>query len=176
MCKPNIRRTASVNDWVIGTGSRQKSRQGYLVYVMRITQTTTFNQYWEDDFYQRKRPNLRGSKKQAFGDNVYFKDEAGQWNQLDSHHSYADGSPNPHNISHDTKADKVLLSIDYAYWGGSGPEIPSRFRRYDGYDICAIRGHKCWFPEELVNHFVDWFRSLDAKGYLCAPLDWRRTP
>ena len=28
--------------------------------------------------------------------------------------------------------DIVLLSKDYAYWGSSGPEIPSKFRDYDG--------------------------------------------
>ena len=133
----------------------------------------TFNEYWEDTRFQRKRPNLSGSKKQAFGDNIYFKNEADQWRQQDSHHSYPCGVPNANNIRNDTQTDRVLLSRDYAYWGGSGPEIPSKFRNYAGYDICAKRNHRSRLPEGLVNDFVAWFRSLDANGYLGAPLDWQ---
>lgn len=175
-CKPRIRRSASVGDWIVGTGSRSQNRQGFLVYVMRVTDTMTFNEYWENKRFRPKNPNLRGSKKQAFGDNIYFKDDAGKWHQQDSHHSYEDGTPNPDNIIRDTQADRVLLSTDYAYWGGSGPEIPQKFRDYGEYDICAKRNHKCWFPEEMVNDFVDWFRSLNKKGYLDEPLDWPNTP
>lgn len=175
-CKPNIRRSASIEDWIVGTGSSSQKRKGVLVYIMRVTETMTFNEYWKNKQFQQKKPNLRGSKKQAFGDNIYSKDEAGQWHQQNSHHSYEDGTLNPHNISRDTKTDRVLFSTDYAYWGGSGPEIPQKFRYYRGHDICAIRNHKCCFPEEMVNDFVDWFRSLNKKGYLDEPLDWPNTP
>ncbi|MCY3728169.1 MAG: hypothetical protein OXF97_04100 [Nitrospira sp.] len=176
-CKPKIRKTASIGDWIIGTGSSQNNRRGYLVHVMRVTETMTFNEYWENEWFQRKKPNLRGSKKQAFGDNIYYKkDGTDQWHQQDSHHSYRNGVPNPHNIVNDTQVDRILLSTDYAYWGGAGPKIPQIFRDYDGDDICAGRGHKRWFPESLGKDFVEWFRSLNATGYLGAPLDWARTP
>ena len=173
-CKPKIRATASIGDWVIGTGSSRNGRQGYLVFAMRVTETMTFNEYWKDERFQRKKPNMMGSTKQAFGDNIYFRDDAGHWQQQDSHHSYADGSSNPHNIRNDTKADRVLCSTDYAYWGRSGPKIPLQFRNYCGYDICcATQGHKCRFPNDLVTGFVAWFRSLKENGYLDAPLEWR---
>lgn len=175
-CKPNIRRSASIEDWIVGTGSSSQKRKGFLVYIMRVTETMTFNEYWKNKQFQQKKPNLRGSKKQAFGDNIYFKDEAGQWHQEDSHHSYEDGTPNRHNISRDTQADRILLSTDYAYWGGFGPEIPQKFRNYKGYDICGSRGHKNQFSENMVNDFVAWFRSLNKKGYLDEPLDWPNTP
>ena len=175
-CKPRIRRVGSVGDWIIGTDSRKKGRRGYLVYAMRVTETMTFNEYRQDERFHCKRPNLRGSKKQAFGDNIYFRDESGQWHQQDSHHSYKGGVPNPYNICRDTQADRVLLSTDYAYWGDSGPSIPHHFRDYNGYDICALRNHKCRFPEGLVKDFVAWIRSLGANGYRGVPSDWRRTP
>lgn len=175
-CKPIIRRVASAGDWIIGTGSSERNRRGFLVYAMRITETMTFNEYWVDERFRRKRPNLRGSKKQAFGDNIYFKDDPGHWHQQDSHHSYKGGAPNPHNIQNDTQTDRILLSTDYAYWGGSGSKIPPKFRDYDGFDICAMRNHKSQFPEGLINQFVAWFRSLDVNGYQGAPLDWPRTP
>ena len=175
-CKPEIRKHAKVGDWIIGTGSSQWNKEGYLVYVMLVSETLTFNEYWASARFRQQRPSLRGSKKQAFGDNIYFKDEKGQWHQEDSHHSYRDGSANPHNISHDTQADRVLISTDYAYWGDSGPQPPQNFRNYKGFDICAKRGHKCRFPEDMVRDFVAWLRTLDATGYLGDPVDWRNTP
>ena len=175
-CKLGIRRHASVGDWIIGTGSKTKGRHRHLVYAMRVSEAMTFNEYWEDDRFQRKKPNLRGSLKQAFGDNIYFQDSEGEWQQLNSHHSYGDGAPNPHNVRNDTQVDSVLLGTEYAYWGGLGPEIPHEFCDYEGLDICAGRGYKCKFPAALVNDFLAWFRSLDENGYLGTPLDWPETP
>ncbi len=175
-CKPDIRKVASVGDWVIGTGSSRRNKRGFLVYAMRVTEIMTFNEYWEDERFYRKRPNLRGSKKQSFGDNIYFKDDTDRWYQQDSHHSYCNGTLNPHNIRNDTRTDRILLSTDYTYWGGSRPEIPLRFRDYNGFDICAMRYHKSQFPEILVSDFITWLLSLDERGYLDAPLDWPRTP
>nr|VFJ63211.1 MAG: hypothetical protein BECKDK2373C_GA0170839_110424 [Candidatus Kentron sp. DK] len=177
-CKPRIRKAAKTGNWIIGTGSKQKqrNRQGFLVYVMRISETMTFNEYWSDERFRRKKPNLRGSKKQAFGDNIYFKDDDGDWQQQDSHHSYENGVLNPHNIKNDTQTDKVLIGEEFAYWGGSGPVIPQRFRDYNGIDICAGRNHKSRFPDELVAEFIEWFQSLKQTGYQGKPLDWTRTP
>ena len=174
-CKPNIRRTASIGDWIVGTGSAKRDRRGFLVFFMRVTEAMTFNDYWKDDRFRRKVPNLRGSKKQAFGDNIYFREATGHWCQQDSHHSYRDGKPNPHNIRNDTQMDRVLVSTDFAYWGGSGPEIPLQFGNFHRDDICAGRNHKCRFPRDLIDDFVTWVRSLGASGYCGAPLDWTRT-
>ena len=171
-CKPRIRKAASIGDWIIGTGSKLKGRERYLVYAMHVTETMTFNQYWKDERFQRKKPNLRGSLKQAFGDNIYFQDATGQWQQQDSHHSYPNGKSNPHNIKNDTQTDRILLSIEYTYWGGLGPKIPLQFSNNYELDILAGRGYKSHFPEKLVNDFLDWFHNLDANGYLGAPLDW----
>ena len=175
-CKPDIRKHAKVGDWIIGTGSRQSNRDGYLIYVMLVSETLPFDEYWKSSRFRQKRANLRGSKKQAFGDNIYSKDSRGEWHQEDSHHSYRDGSANSHNISHDTQVDRLLFSADYAYWGDSGPQIPQVFRNYEGFDICAKRGYKCRFPKDLVRGFIAWFRSLKALGYLGEPADWSKTP
>lgn len=173
-CKPNIRRVAALGDWVIGTGGSQNRRSGYLVYAMRINESLTFNEYWCDPRFIGKKPNLRGSRKQAFGDNIYFKDNTGQWHQSDSHHSYPRGVPNPFNITHDTQADRVLISSDYAYWGGVGPKIPEELRNFQGIDICARRNHKSRFHDSLVAAFLAWFDSLQDKGFLGSPLNWQR--
>ncbi len=174
-CKPNIRRVAQIGDWVMGTGCSKHGHKGYIVFIMLISEEMTFNQYWNDSRFQRKKPNLRGSKKQAFGDNIYYMRDNSTWHQQDSHHSYKDGVPNPFNIRNDTQTDRILISNDYAYWGGLGPKIPNRFMNDDGLNICAGRGHKSRFSEDSISEFVVWFRNRGKKGYLGVPIDWTKT-
>ena len=176
-CKPDIRRRAEVGDWIVGTGSKTRGREGRIVFVMRVTEVMSFNRYWSDSRFQQKKPNLRGSKKQAFGDNIYYRDlVTGKWCQLDSHHSYPDGTPNISNINNDTKTDRVLISDDYIYWGGEGPQILAKYRNFCGFDLCkGGRGYKCKFPENMVTDFVEWIRSLEGQGYCGTPLDWSKT-
>jgi hypothetical protein len=174
-CKPIIRRMAQIGDWVVGTGSRQNNRADRVVFAMRITETLTFDEYWRDPRFVRKRPNLSGSKKQAFGDNIYHRDETGAWKQENSHHSHADGTENQRNIANDTQTDRVLISDDYVYWGGQGPTIPQRFRNFNGFDICASRGHKSSFPDQLSQEFVEWIRGLAQRGFAGVPFDWARS-
>lgn len=172
-CKPNIRKTAQVGDWVIGTGSKSKGREGYLVYAMRVSETMTFDQYWADPRFAMKRPSLHGSLKQAFGDNIYHHTTGGHWAQENSHHSMHDGSPNPVNVEHDTRTDRVLVSDRFSYWGGEGPEIPPEFRDWDGVDVSLGRqGHRCNFPEELVLQFVNWLDETGMHGFMRKPERW----
>lgn len=177
-CKPGIRRVAQVGDWVVGTGSKKHKHDKNIVYAMRVTEAVTFDQYWTCPRFQLKKPNLRGSKKQAFGDNIYSKDaRTNLWCQVNSHHSLSDGSPNESNVVADTSADRILISGDFVYWGGSGPAVPQKFLNYgtQGISLCAGRGYKNKFPPTFVQEFISWIRSLDAKGYIGEPLDWCRT-
>jgi hypothetical protein len=176
-CKPQIRRLAEPGNWVIGTGTAARNRAGYLVFSMIVKETPTFEEYWADERFEAKKPNLRGSKKQAFGDNIYSRPTEGRpWEQLDSHHSFPDGRPNPSNIQNDTQTNRVLVAQEFVYWGGSGPQIPEKFRNWGGCDICAKRAHRSNFPEEMLDKFLEWVRSLGGNGFMAEPLDWRRTP
>lgn len=175
-CKPKIRGNAQVGDWVIGTGTASRRRSGYLVFAMKVSETMTFNKYWDDPRFQEKKPNLRGSKKQAFGDNIYHKPLGKRWEQANSHHSLRDGSPNVANITNDTQANRLLIGQEFVYWGGSGPKIPAKFRNYCGFDICAKRGHKRNFPDALVTDFLAWIKESGQRGFIAAPLDWDKTP
>ena len=178
-CKPKIRIVAQIGDWVLGTGSKTKGRERHMVYAMRITGALTFEQYWASMPFQVKKPNLRGSKKQAFGDNIYSRNAlTKKWRQANSHHSMNDGSPNRLNVIADTQVNRVLISSDFIYWGGCGPQVPKRFLKYGSQhlSLCAGRNHKSNFPPGFVQDFVSWIRSLDETGYVGEPLDWRSTP
>ena len=176
-CKPKIREKAEVGDWVIGTGSIAQRRGNFLVYAMCVTEVMTFNKYWNDPRFRHKKPNLRGSLKQCYGDNIYFRCETGQWHQQDSHHSLEGGEQNPANLGLDTGVDRVLVSDGhYYYWGGEGPEIAKKFLSYHGVDIRKRgMGHRCRFPPGMVNDFIEWLDSLGTQGYAGEPLDWKKS-
>ena len=169
-CKPKIRKAAQVGDWVVGTGSKTKGRDGRIVYAMRVTETMTFDEYWRDFRFYDKRPDLYSSRKKAYGDNIYHRENAGaDWEQLDSHHSLAYGGLNIKNKDNDTKANRVLISNDFVYWGGDGSLIPL----FNGESVCCTtQCHRCRFDENVVRGFIKWVRGLGDSGCCGKPLDW----
>lgn len=171
-CKPMLRRKVSVGDWVIGTGSAPNGLTGHLVYAMKVTETMSFDCYFADPRFHEKKPNLAGSLKQMFGDNIYSRDPAGEWQQLDSHHSLQDGSPNPANITNDTNPNRLLLSDHFAYFGDAAPKIPPDVRIHSGQDICALRHYRVNFSPEHMARFVDWFEGLGVFGPNGTPREW----
>lgn len=141
---------------------------------MYVNEILTFEKYWADPRFRQKRPNLHGSRMQAFGDNIYHRADNGEWVQANSFHSLPTGETNVTNLRQDTRSTRVLLGWDFKYWGGSGPMIPSEFRSCQGLDICARRGHKNKFPNSLASAFIAWLADQEGIGYLGSPLEWRR--
>ncbi len=142
---------------------------------MRVEEIVSFAEYWSDPRFRGKRPNLSGSRKMAFGDNIYHPDGADGWTQLDSHHSMHDGSPNPRNVATDTRIDRVLISRDFVYWGGSGPQIPNGLRALgdNDEDVCSsTQGHRCRFSDEMVAAVVGWIEGFDQSGLQGRPGQW----
>jgi len=78
-CKPNIRKSAAIGDWVVGSGSNAKGvrRGGHIVYAMRVTESMTFDEYDRDPRFASKKPCRTGSQKQSCGDNIYFRNAVG---------------------------------------------------------------------------------------------------
>jgi len=175
-CKPVIRRVAARGDWIVGTGAKVRYQlQGHLIYAMKVDEALTFDEYWSDSRFQAKKPDLMGSLKVAYGDNIYHRDD-GDWVQLDSHHTLADGSTNVHNVERDTQTDRVLVSKRFVYWGRSAPRIPDRFRSFgpEDVDICSSgRGHLT-HDGSLAAAFVAWLEKVDTWGVRDEPLEFER--
>jgi len=169
-CKGQIRRTAAVGDWVVGTGSTAYGLQGRIVYAMNISEKLTFQQYWQDPRFSAKRPYLRGSLKQTRGDNIYHRHpKSGVWIQENSRHSNDNGTPNLGHIDRDTRHPFVLIADEFYYWGGTGPAIPASFRNWQSHDICQLRSMKYRFPAAMVNSLVIWIRSSGESQYINQP-------
>lgn len=117
-CKPNIRRSAKAGDWIMGIGgSGLTPIKRHCIYLMRVSEKLTFQEYWNDPRFNLKKPLRNGSMVQVLGDNIYHKDTEGNWLQEDSHHSNSDGTPNITNLKRDTGSDKVLISDYFLYFG-----------------------------------------------------------
>lgn len=166
-CKPSLRSAREPGNWIVGTGSKKKGLQGRLIFVMQVSRWVTFDDYWSMPEFAAKKPNLCGSSQLAYGDNIYHR-ESGEWTQVDSHHSYADGSVNPSNLNTDTGANKVLIGDEFYYFGRASPLVPEEFAPI----AWGHRGHKCTFPQELISGFVAYIRSTYRRGILGRPSDW----
>lgn len=157
-CKPRIRRVAKEFDWVIGMGGGRLKATGHCIFAMKVSRSITFNEYWTNSSYQDKRPVRNGSLKMIVGDNIYHQSH-GEWQQLDSHHSHADGSPNTHNITNDTKADAVLVSDHFFYFGSAAVEIPTAILQRLGYK--NPRSHRTFdsvFAQPLISFIETNFK------------------
>jgi len=183
-CKAQIRRTAQVGDWVVGTGSAAKRYRlgGRLVYAMQVSEAMSFDEYWDDKRFACKRPSLHASLKDAYGDNIYHRNPGtGVWMQEDSHHSKTGGVTRQANIDDDTRTNRMLVGQHFVYWGGYGPAIPAQFRDFKvkgnrSHDICVSgQGRKCIFPPELVESFVKWVTSQGLAGYIGDPAEFLLT-
>ncbi|NNC19890.1 hypothetical protein HJC22_29655 [Corallococcus exiguus] len=175
-CKPVIRRCASVGDWVAGTGSKRYGLGDRLVFAMRVGETLTFDEYWEDHRFLLKRPNLHGSLKQAFGDNIYHHTPSnGRWRQELSHHSHLRGQTNHANLKADTDTDQVLLSDWFVYFGKDAVEIPEQFRKGRRETVVhpGGHGHLVNFRPGFEEDFIQWVFSLGQEGFRGEPKEFR---
>ena len=65
-CKPDIRRLASIGDWVIGTGGARCHMSGRLVFAMRVTEAVTFDDYFGDPRFRVQEAQLVGQPEAVF--------------------------------------------------------------------------------------------------------------
>jgi hypothetical protein len=161
-CKPGIRSTAQVGDWVVGMGGGRLRATGRCIFAMQVSDKITFEEYWSSPIYLDKKPVRNGSSKMLVGDNIYHREPKSQkWQQADSHHSHPDGSPNLENLGRDTKCDKVLISRHFWYFGNTAPKVPPDIITSIGFKNGV--GHRVYDYGRCA-HLLEWlnknFRSM----------------
>lgn len=165
-CKPDIRRVAKVGDWIFGTGSVPNKAQGKLIYAMEVNEILTFEQYWADPRFQFKKPQMNGSLRQMYGDNIYYKDINGKWIQKDSHHANLDGSINYNNLNTDLKGKYVLISYNYYYFGKNFIDIPQAILS----DVCKKKQGFKYVPNPAGILLLNHLKRNYKKGKLGNPI------
>ncbi|MDY0123136.1 hypothetical protein [Sulfurimonas sp.] len=144
-CKPDIRKSASVGDWIIGTGSLVGVGNNRLIYAGLISEVTTIESYGSDYRYEIKIPNSETSNGRK-GDNIYFITEEGGWEQRRNPFHGED------EIDRDLKGKNVLVCESFWYFGDNAPLIPDEF------SILVKKGpkHKINEDSEIVSKFIEW--------------------
>jgi hypothetical protein len=143
---------------------------------MKVTAAISFDSYWSDPLYRDKKPVRNGSAKMMVGDNIYHRDaKTRAWLQADSHHSNPDGSTNLHNLASDTKADCVLVSSHFFYFGRAAPAVPTAVLESLGYgNVRDYRVYKNADGNGLLGWLVQTFHdSLNL--VLADPFDFERS-
>lgn len=130
---------------------------GKSIYLMKVSETLTFNSYWTDERFLRKKPARNGSLIMMVGDNIYHQETGNEtWIQSDSHHSNLDGTTNHENLKRDTSSDKVLVSDHFYYFGKSALEVDLDLIGFKNH-----RGHrKINLCEEKIADFIERIEQL----------------
>ncbi|QNR85879.1 hypothetical protein H9N25_05365 [Pedobacter riviphilus] len=169
-CKPHIRKKAKIGDWIIGTGAVENGLLNHLIFLMKVTDKLTFQEYWLDERFNYKKPVLNGSLKQIHGDNIYSNKD-GVWIQSDSHHSLHDGLLNEKNLKQDLSGEYVLVSDHFVYLGDKYFKVPNEYL-----DICPGIRHRDYITvhnEQLAREFIDKVISKYDLGLTGLPLNWK---
>jgi hypothetical protein len=166
-CKPIFRKTAEVGDYVLGTGAVKPKLRGCITYWMRVGEILTFDEYWNDPRFRRKKPAMSGTTHLRYGDNIYHRDDSGVLRQEDSFHSREDGSVSPGDFERDTgRTQKVLIGREFAYWGRAGMVLPPDLQ-------CLVRRQKWHFTDVEIERFLAWLAEHPERGYLGEPAHWQ---
>jgi hypothetical protein len=140
-----------------------------------VSAALSFNEYWASREFRDKRPVRNGSRVMMLGDNIYHRPEGDtDWQQLDSHHSLEDGTPNPLNVRKDTKANRVLISKHFFYFGKEAPEVPRKILKGLGFENRI--GHRVFEAADCAA-LLDWITShREAKNTVVAdPFDFKES-
>jgi hypothetical protein len=158
ICKPVIRRAASVGDWVVGTGSKVASRSGVqhdfsecLVYAMKVTRILTMAEY---DTYCREQLPVKvadrtGNWMQKLGDCIYDYSAAGQ-------PGIRYGVHGERSRDRDLGGINVLLSDHFYYFGENPVFIPAHLTGI----IKTGPGHKKDTGRPLIMEFEKWIAKF----------------
>jgi len=151
-CKPDIRRTARVGDWIVGMTPRSRG----IVYAMHVTEKMGYADFWTDSRFRSRRPTpAAGTIRERCGDNIYRPLPEGGFLQLPSGHSNPDGTEHPGMKKRDLSGRWALVSDRFAYFGEEAPDLPEPL------DFMRVgRGHRCRLTPEQVAKAVSFIESL----------------
>jgi Nucleotide modification associated domain 2 len=172
-CKPEIRKKAQIGDLILGMGAVRPRLSGHLCYWMWVDEILTFDEYWADPRFRRKRPVVSATTYLRYGDNIYHHEpDDPQFRQEDSFHSLPDGALSIGNRKRDTgKTDRVLIGRRFTYLGRSGIPVPESLKCF------RIRspGHKRKFTDVQKAALLSWLEplSLVCTGYRDQPAHWQ---
>lgn len=163
-CKPAIRRTAEVGDWIVGLSP--KGRGNRVVFAMEVDEILDYASYYRDRRFANKKPDYtRSEVVWKAGDNIYKPLPDGDFQQLRSMHSNGD-EENLKTKAHDLGGENVLVAQKFHYFGTSGPELPPHLE-----ELKVGRAHKNRFFRSTIDNFLEFISSY-PQGVNAPPTEW----
>lgn len=163
-CKPAIRRTAEVGDWIVGLSPKADGNR--LIYAMQVEEILPYDHYYQDSCFAAKIPDYTKAKVvYKCGDNIYKPLQNGDFQQLQSMHSNGTNE-NSEAKAHDLGGKYVLISKTFYYFGSRPLSLPETL------DVLKVgRAHKNRFSSEIVSTFLN-FISGQTAGVNAPPNTW----
>lgn len=168
-CKPTIRRTAKKDDWIVGLSSKATGNR--IVYFMQVDEILTFDEYWRDSRFRKKRPKMKTDRARMFGDNIYEPKPGGGYRQLPSAHSkpkFRQGEDSETKEKDTIRGKRVLVATTFAYFGSQAKELPP--------ELAALkigRSHRRHESPELLTAFRQFVNRQKRFGVIAPPSDWK---
>lgn len=149
VCTPN-RQGARLSSGDMIAGFRKKSEANKLIYAMELSEVLDMDEYFHDERFLQKRPDLRGNWKQRCGDNFYSRNLDGTWRQHRNRFHIGDAY-----LRKDTRRSKVFIGERYWYFGRGALELPDEFL-----PLIGARGIRVKHPNALVVRFREWLGGM----------------
>ena len=167
-CKPHVRLKANVGDWIIGSGAKTTNLEGRIIYAMEIAEKVTFEEYWTNPKFSRKKPIIPAGLIRIHGDNIYYKANDEIWHQIPSQHSNPDFSQNEKHMKNDLSGKYVLVSNSFFYFGNKHFQVPPQFK-----EVCStIRDYRKISDASIAQSFIEYLCRNYQPGVLGDPIDW----
>jgi hypothetical protein len=163
VCTPNhMGIKAQKDDWIIGTSP--KSSGNKLVYAMQVSEVLSFETYFADVRFEKKKPVVNGSWQQRVGDNMYYKGQQGQWVRHRTIHHLSSEY-----FKKDLKHPFVFIAEYFYYFGDQAMPIPIEYQEL----IWQRHGCKSNHDPVIVGKFLKWLIENFDSGVLGNPKDNR---
>lgn len=163
LCKPRIRLTARVGDWIVGLWPAPDRFRA--TYVMQVGRKLTMRRYYECGEFDQKKPD-----RSQTPDNIYaFHPLLGPRRREDTwvHQK-------PSQAKSDLGGRYVLIADRFWYFGGTLCELPERFWTLDLPN--PRRNHRVTnLNDAEMKNLIEWF-NRHGQGVIGTPRDSDRVP
>ncbi len=168
-CKPQIRKSKKINDWIAGFTSNQlngdKTGDERLVYLMKVTEKVDYAEYWNNPRYANKIPVLdTNSIEDKAGDNIYKPLGANKFEQIENKNH------DESSMMHDLNGEFVLISSEFYYFGGAAIYLPGDVKPKlpKGQSGQGVRTYDI----DRIKSFLDYMKQNYKMGMLDFPHQW----
>jgi len=129
---------------------------------MQISEILSFDSYYQATRFQDKKPEIKGNWQQRVGDNMYYQDRDGNWQQHPTlHHRQKEI------IRKGLKHPYVFIGSKFFYFGENAIGFPTEFETL----IWSRQGCKTNFKVKIVENFIEWLQRNYKPGLYGNPFD-----